>query len=748
MSGNTIIHRIEASKILAGFFVAIVISILAQLWWSVEQDKQQTLASERANGLVATRILEEHAAQTLQEGVQKLDSVANAIAVMRPGDAAIRAVLQAYDLQDNRFIKALQYVNLAGVSWITSPDYPAHQVNVKDRQYVQFLLAHPEHTQPVIGHPYQSHYDSELVLPLARNVYDLEHKPIGIISTDIRLSYFAGVYTGVARQSNAMVSLIANDGFVIVRSPFEARYVDRDISDSPLLKRLPGMPAEGDFEDASLLDDEFPRLYTYRKIAGFPLTMIYGRDFDNILMYWTSRMEKRVLFTGSVLFLFCLMSLILRTHIRKLRISQTLLRNSEFKFSEIFQHSPVPLCLVNIELRRLDALNKALLNLFAYQPNDMLGLLKNYKVEPWVDDVERQEFLALLRRDAYVLGYEARLRRSDRQIVVCLISAQKYDGGNDLESMYIMSFQDVTEQRIVEQNIHDLNAELEQRVSSRTHKLEQSNAELAEALASLKKMQTELIRSEKLASLGSLVAGIAHELNTPIGNAVTIASTLQDETRRLQSEVLDGKLRRGSFDHFLTQMSFGSDVLLRSLIRAADLIRSFKHVAVDQASDMRRQFDLRQMLEEIILTNAPLYRKTGYAMEAELEDGIVMDSFPGALGQVVTNLIANAMKHGFDGRSDGKMRLLTSRTGEHDVLICFEDDGVGITETNLKRVFDPFFTTKLGQGGSGLGMNIVYNLVTEVLGGSIDIVSDIDSNHAQGTRITMRFPLIAPEALG
>lgn len=743
MPGLATVHRMSASKILAGFFGVIIVAILAQLWWSVEQDKQQTLASERANGLVATRILEEHAAQTLQDGVQKLDSVASAIATMKPNDAGIRAVLQAYTLQDSRFIKALQYVDLSGMSWVTSPDYPAHQANVKDRKYVQFLLAHPEHTQPVIGHPYQSNYDSQLVLPLARNIYDLEHKQIGIVSTDIRLSYFANVYARVAQQSNAMVSLIANEGFVIVRSPFEARYVDRDIAGSPILQRLPEMPVEGDFEDASLLDDEFPRLYTYRKIAGFPLTMIYGRDFDSILMYWTSRMEKRVLFTGSVLFLFCLMSWILRSHIRKLRQSEVSLRHSELKFSEIFQRSPEALSLVNIDLRRVDAVNDAFAKLFGYQTHEMLGLITDYQVQLWVDESNRQAFVAQLRRDFYVDRFEARLRRSDGSVIVCLISAQKYEAGDGLHNTYIMSQQDVTQQRAIELQIRELNAQLEQRVSSRTHRLEQSNAELAEALASLKKMQSELIRSEKLASLGSLVAGIAHELNTPIGNAVTIASTMQDEARRLQSEVQDGKLKRGSFDHFLSQMSFGTDVLLRSLVRAGDLIRSFKHVAVDQSSDMRRQFDLRQMLDEIVLTNAPLFRKTAYAMEADIDEGIVMDSFPGALGQVVTNLIVNSVTHGFDGRNDGKMRMKASRAEGDTVVISFEDDGVGISAANLKKVFDPFFTTKFGQGGSGLGMHIVYNLVTEVLGGSIDIAS----LPGQGTRVTMRFPLIAPEAL-
>lgn len=737
-------HRFDTSIILSGFFAVIVIVILAQLWWSLDQDKQQTLAAERVNGLVATRILEEHAAQTLQDGVQKLDNVAKAIVTMRGNDADIPAVLKAYDLQDSRFIKALQYVDLSGVSWVTSPDYPAHRADVNDRNYVQFLLSHPEHTQPVIGHPYQSSYDSQLVLPLARNIYNLENQPIGIISTDIRLSYFADVYARVAQQSNAMVSLIANEGFIIVRSPFEARYVDRDISSSTVIEQLPAMPVEGDFEDANLLDDEFPRLYTYRKISGFPLTVIYGRDFASILTYWTSRMERRVIFTLSVLGLFCLMAWVLRLHIKKLRLSEISLRNSEFKFSEIFQRSPAPLSIMDFELKRVEAVNDAMLKMIGYSKEEALGLLRNYKEKLWIDDTRRREFVELLLTEHQVDGFEALIRRGDGKIINSLFSARLYDTGPDSKSMYILSQLDVTQQREVEQQIRELNAELEQRVSSRTHKLEKSNAELAEALASLKKIQSELIRSEKLASLGSLVAGIAHELNTPIGNAVTIASTIQDESKRVQSEVLGGQLRRASFDSFLSQIAYGSDVLLRSLTRAADLIRSFKNVAVDQTSDMRRLFDLSQMLEEIVLTNAPLYRKAGFVIENDLEPGIVMDSFPGALGQVVTNLIGNSVAHGFDGRSKGKMQIKTRLNTDKTVTLNFEDDGIGITESDLKKVFDPFFTTKLGKGGSGLGMNIVYNLVTEVLGGSISISSQLQ----QGACVILIFPVTAPSSLG
>lgn len=736
------VRRMNADYILLGFFCLIILVVLAQFWWNVSQDKQQTLASERANGLVAARILEEHAAQTMQDGVQMLDTVANAMASKTLDDGGIREVLQTYAQQDSRFIKALQYIDLSGNSYISSVDYPTHQVVVKERKYVQFLLSHPQHTQAMIGRPYQSNYDSQLVLPLARNMYDAEHKHVGIISTDIRLSYFAHVYAKVAKQSNAALSLIANEGYVIVRSPFEARYVDRDISSYPVMRNLAQMPEEGDFEDDSLLDDEFSRLYTYHKVNGFPLTMLYGRDFDSILIYYHLRVERRALFTASVLLLFCLMSWILRSQIRKLRLSEASLRNTELKFSEIFQRSPVALSLVSIQHRRIDAVNDACSDLFGYPKRQVDSSAIKINSTLWVDEERRKIFTAQLNLHGAVDLFEAQLRRADGSVMTCLLSARMYDAGNGAEQMFIMTTQNITRQREIEQQMQELNAQLEQRVASRTLSLAQSNAELEEALVSLKKMQSELIRSEKLASLGSLVAGIAHELNTPIGNSVTIASTMQYETQLLQGEVANGKLRRGSFDNFLDQMTYGTDVLMRSLSRAAELIRSFKHVAVDQSSDMRRHFDLQVVLTEIILANAPLYQKTPFQMETNLAAGINMDSFPGALGQVLTNLIANSITHGFDGRQSGTMRLTVARALGDMVSVDFEDDGHGISEAHLKKVFDPFFTTKLGQGGSGLGMNIVYNLITEVLGGSIDILSAPE----HGTRIHIVLPLQAPQA--
>ncbi len=305
--------------------------------------------------------------------------------------------------------------------------------------------------------------------------------------------------------------------------------------------------------------------------------------------------------------------------------------------------------------------------------------------------------------------------------------------------------QDIAEMGIAFNKMMDVLEErefqLEQRVQRRTLKLEQANQDLEATLATIKSMQTELHRSEKMAALGSLVAGVAHELNTPIGNCVTVASAMKDHAQSLLKEMQDGTMRRSTLERTLADSAEGADMLVRNLDRASELIGSFKRVAVDRSSNLRRHFDLSQNLSEILITLEPMYKKTPYVMQRDLATGIDMDSYPGPLGQVITNFISNALAHGFDGRGHGTMRLSCRALGEDTVEIAFSDDGIGIPPQYQTRVFDPFFTTKLGQGGSGLGMNIVYNIVTGIMGGKIELAS----THETGTTFTLTLPRSAPQ---
>ncbi|WP_343732668.1 two-component regulator propeller domain-containing protein [Duganella sp.] len=261
----------------------------------------------------------------------------------------------------------------------------------------------------------------------------------------------------------------------------------------------------------------------------------------------------------------------------------------------------------------------------------------------------------------------------------------------------------------------------------------------ADSYRQLQDTQQQLVEREKLAALGSLVAGVAHELNTPIGNSLVIASTLEDKTTEIEVLNNASTMRRSDLRNFLDAAREASTLLMRSLRNAAELVNSFKQVAVDQASAKRRQFNLHQASNEIVMTMKNQVRKAGHQVVVEMPEDIVMDSFPGPYGQVIINLINNALLHAFDAREDGVIRMWAMQLGAERVRIVFEDNGKGIPVEHQARIFDPFFTTKLGQGGNGLGLSITYNIVTSLLDGSIRV----DSALGVGTRFTMDLPLKA-----
>ncbi|WP_423187701.1 PAS domain-containing sensor histidine kinase [Alishewanella sp. d11] len=293
---------------------------------------------------------------------------------------------------------------------------------------------------------------------------------------------------------------------------------------------------------------------------------------------------------------------------------------------------------------------------------------------------------------------------------------------------------DISEQKQRQRQIQELNVKLEQRVAERT-------AELQQALEHLKQTQHELLQSEKLASLGALVAGIAHELNTPLGNAVTVTSSLFDAKQQFSSQLAAG-LTRKALDTFLAEIAEGYEIIERNLSRAAELIGRFKQLAVDQTSYQRRSFVLDEIVQEVLMAMRPVLKRSAVTITQEIDPTLIMDSYPGPLGQILMNLINNAMIHAFEPEQAGIIALKASRTAAHLQLVV-QDNGCGIAPAALTRIFDPFYTTKLGKGGSGLGLHIVHTLITGILEGSIDVVS----LPGTGTSFTITLPLNVTEKM-
>jgi signal transduction histidine kinase len=260
-------------------------------------------------------------------------------------------------------------------------------------------------------------------------------------------------------------------------------------------------------------------------------------------------------------------------------------------------------------------------------------------------------------------------------------------------------------------------------------------------LAELRETQSNLIQAEKLASLGQLVAGVAHEINTPLGVALTTSTALEREAENLSGRAASGRLSKSDFNTALGRLSEGSRLLLSNLTRAIDLVYSFKQVAADQASGERRKFEVGGWLGELLTSLGPVLRKSGHSISVDCPEDLTLDTYPGSLAQVLTNLVMNAIVHAYRPGETGNLQIRVSRGRRDTVRIVFEDDGKGVAPEHRAKIFDPFFTTRRDRGSTGLGLHIVYNLVTAKLHGTIDL----DSEPGRGTRFTIDLPVTVSE---
>lgn len=410
----------------------------------------------------------------------------------------------------------------------------------------------------------------------------------------------------------------------------------------------------------------------------------------------------------------------------------------------LFQQSPLPIVVIDARRNLSVDANAAAMAIYGFQSRDQLLAASVFDVSaPRQYDGTPSEEAIRLYTAAALAGqpqvYEWRHRRPDGSEFDAEVHLSRFDSSG--APMLLASLFDVTERKAAAAALRETNTLLSTRVLDRTRELEVANAELSSTIEQLRRTQDELVRSERLASLGTLVAGVAHELDTPLGSVLLMASTLDDELASLREQLERGELKRSTLVEFLGRQAESHALVVRNARRAAELIRRFKQLAVDQTSEQRRVFELAEVVDEVVATLQPRLRHTSHRLELDVPAGLSMDSYPGPLGQVLTNLVMNALVHGLAERP-GRIRLSASAQDAEMLQIEVEDDGIGIPAEHLPRLFDPFFTTTLGEGGSGLGLHIVYSLVERSLGGRVTV----ESTPGAGARFRLWLPRTAPTA--
>ena len=305
----------------------------------------------------------------------------------------------------------------------------------------------------------------------------------------------------------------------------------------------------------------------------------------------------------------------------------------------------------------------------------------------------------------------------------------EYQGNNEIADLY-------DSLNLLLEETQNLTIGLESRVDKRTH-------ELQESLATLKEAQSQLIESEKMAALGNLVSGVAHEVNTPLGNALTGGSIILRESKLIQDSLGDGSLKRSVMDEKLGIIIQSATLMIKSLTNAAELVKNFKRISVDQSIDDLRDFDLRAYVETIIQTYHNKLKHQNIEIEIISDASVLIYSYPGSFAQIFNNLINNALLHAFEGMEEGGKITIELQQREEYLMVRFSDNGQGVDETILPNIFEPFVTSKRNTGGTGLGMNIIYNIVTQKLKGTIHVASQIK----KGTTFKLRLPYLQKKVI-
>lgn len=736
-----VIFGVSAAAVLAFTLTVLVMSVILTQEYrrgmAAAQERTQGAARSYAASLTTLLTHVEVLLQGFRLTVTDQGAAADAVALT---EEQVTALLGRFKAADSMMMDFLLIRPDGQVALWTGP---GEAPDVADRAYFTVHRDAPDYGLYLGAAMVSRAYLGEWFFPMSLRLSAPDGTFLGVLMVSIDLQLIRRRLALLQQDGSEIVTVTDPQGTILARLPggldITGRTMTNPLYPDARTAEITATVARDPIEPVTAGD----RVITYRRVERFPLVVSASLPRAVVLESWYRGLTYAVGFAVLSAVLIGIAAVwILRAQLSRLRAAEELERSRQ-------------------ELEREHHLSQTLIDtmpvlMFVRDPEGIyLRCNQKFREQSGIDDVVGRHVSSLqsgedgeqaIRTDQEVLrsgapqSYEYTARTPDGVEHHLLITKAPLRAPDGLAVAVIGTAMDISERRMMELSLQ----------------AERDRAE--QALQTLQEAQSSLIRSEKLASLGSLVAGIAHEVNTPVGVGLTGASHLAKEVGALQQRFNDRTLTMTDLQAFLDTARETTDLLVSSSQRAADLIHSFKQVAVDQTSGHRRVFRLAEYLDEVLLSLRPKFKNTAYRVTVDCPPDLELDSYPGALSQVLTNLLINSLLHGFAGRESGDISISAKRlvgdlqvadgapTGERlsdsDIIeLMYKDNGVGIRPEILPQVFDPFFTTRRGTGGSGLGLNIVYNIVVRTLGGTVDL----HSTPGQGVCFTFRFPRCTAE---
>jgi len=407
---------------------------------------------------------------------------------------------------------------------------------------------------------------------------------------------------------------------------------------------------------------------------------------------------------------------------RKSLNSRIELTKQQLQFQQLLMDTvSLPIYIKDINLKYI-GINKAFSDFFGLKKEDILNkTISEFRKNDYTDDYDVNDIKIL--NNGKSDTFHTKIYNSKGELRDVILYKNTFVNAQHKTDGLVGTVIDITELNNATKKLNEINITLEQKVKDRTIDLESSNKELADTIDNLIQTQKMLVEVEKMASLGGLVAGVAHELNTPVGNSLMGITHFSHITDKLEKSYKNEEMSQESFeDYLITSKDLAKQIHI-NLEKAALLVKNFKQVAVDQSSEEKRVFNLKQYLEEIVYSLSYIIKQTEVKIVVKCEDNIELYTYAGAYSQIFTNLLINSFRHAYGKKARGQIHISVEILENQKLKLHYRDDGKGIKAENLPHIFDPFFTTNREEGGTGLGLNIIYNIITSNFEGSIECKS-------------------------